>query len=385
MTQTARYLGGLSRRGLLRISAVAGAAAVAAPALSLATATPAHADLFNPRQDWLRDSLAGVFLHWGLRTAPVYTDVAAFEQDAASWSAAYWVGEAQKLHASYLVLASFHSKLGYLRAWPSAIPGSPTSQRDFLGELVTAAKAKGLHVILYMTDDPQWHAETGFDYFDVAAYQQYKNDPTVDITTRDGFGQFSYDNFVEVMQRYPDLSGFWIDNDNNYWLNHGLYELIRATRPNYLLSNNNEDTPIMDTVSNEQKTGMTPAYDYPQGIWTPAPRLTEADFKLAGNWWYDGKDHTIDYGVNLGRLITCAGASMKALIAEGAQVNGKFPPNYEAFNNFVKGYLDPIAESLHHTDGGGYLYGGLQPGASTTAGTAARRSASATRTCTTCT
>jgi alpha-L-fucosidase len=67
--------------------------------------------------------------------------------------------------------------------------------------------------------------------------------------------------------------------------------------------------------------------------------------------------------VNLGRLITCAAASMKALIAEGAQVNGTFPPNYEAFNNFVKAYLEPIAESLHHTEGGGYLYGGLQPGA----------------------
>jgi len=37
------------------------------------------------------------------------------------------------------------------------------------------------------------------------------------------------------------------------------------------LSNNNEDTPIMDTVSNEQKTGMTPDYDYPQGRPTRHP------------------------------------------------------------------------------------------------------------------
>ena len=48
----------------------------------------------------------------------------------------------------------------------------------------------------------------------------------------------------------------------------------------------------MDTVSNEQKTGMTPAYDYPQAAFTPMPRLTEADYKLPtiGQWWYDGND-----------------------------------------------------------------------------------------------
>ena len=103
---------------------------------------------------------------------------------------------------------------------------------------------------------------------------------------------YSYDLFHEVMDNYPDLSGFWIDNDNAYWEQHGLYEQIRQQRPSWLLSNNNEDTPIMDTVSNEQKTGITPAYDYPQATFTPMPRLTEADYKLptTGQWWYDGSD-----------------------------------------------------------------------------------------------
>jgi hypothetical protein len=44
---------------------------------------------------------------------------------------------------------------------------------------------------------------------------------------------------------------------------------IRAERPNFVLSNSNEDTPIMDTISNEQKTGMTPSYDYPQASTPP--------------------------------------------------------------------------------------------------------------------
>ncbi|WP_208782427.1 glycosyl hydrolase family 28 protein [Streptomyces griseorubiginosus] len=323
-------------------------------------------DLENPRQDFLRNSVGGLFLHWGLRTAPAHTSCTAWENDVTSggWSPDYWVNEAQKLHTQYLVLATFHSRLGYARPWPSKIPGSCSTKRDFLGELITAAKAKGMKVILYMTNDPQWHDEGGHEWLDSSAYSAYKG-KNVDLTTNAGFGQFSYDNFFEVMDRYPDLGGFWIDNDNSYWESHNLYQQIYDKRPNYTLSNNNEDTPIMDMISNEQKTGMTPAYDYPQAVYTAQPRLTEADFKLpsTGAWWYDGSNPSVDRALTLGRLITNAGSSVKALMAETAQVNGKFPANQASFNTFADSYLDPIWESLHGTEGGGYMYGGLKPGA----------------------
>ena len=102
------------------------------------------------RQDFLRNSVGGLFLHWGLRTAPAHTSCTVWEDDVTNggWSADYWVKEAQKLHTQYLVLASFHSRLGYARTWPSKIPGSCSTRRDFLGELVTAAKAKGLKLSL---------------------------------------------------------------------------------------------------------------------------------------------------------------------------------------------------------------------------------------------
>ncbi|GAA4628119.1 alpha-L-fucosidase [Actinoallomurus vinaceus] len=350
------------RRRSLRLPA----AGLAALALTLTTtAGPARAELTNPRQDWLRNSTAGLFLHWGLRTSPAHTSCSGWESDVTNggWSADYWVSEAQKLHAKYLVLASFHSRLGYARAWPSKIPGSCSTKRDFLGELISAAKAKGLKVILYMTNDPQWHDEGGHEWLDSSAYSKYKG-KTVDLTTNDGFGQFSYDNFVEVMQNYPDLAGFWIDNDSQYWIDHGLYEKIRQDRPDMLLSNNNEDTPIMDTVSNEQKTGMSPAYDYPAATWSPAPRLTEACYKLpsSGAWWYDGSNSSVDKALNVGRLITNAGSSIKSLMAETAQVNGKFPSNQASYNDFLNTYLGPIWSSINGTEGGGYMYGGLQPG-----------------------
>lgn len=328
-------------------------------------APAAAADVEHPRQQWLRDSTAGLFLHWGMFTAPRHLDCAAWERDVTEggWNADYWVDEARKLGASYIVLATFHSRLGYARPWPSKIPGSCATRRDLLGELVGAGKAKNVRIILYMTDDPQWHNEQGVETLDSAAYSAYKG-RQVDLTTRPGFGMYSYDLFFEVMEKYQDLAGFWIDNDNEYWEQNKLYEQIRERRPSWLLSNNNEDTPIMDTVSNEQKTGMIPSYDYPQAAWTPMPRLVEADYKLpsTGDWWYDGGDHQVDARLSTGRYITNAGSSMKSLMAETPMVNGRFPPRQEEFNDFMAGWVPPIRSSLQGTEGGGYMYGGMQPG-----------------------
>lgn len=350
-----------------RFGAFFGAVLVGAAILT-ASSTPAQADLQHPRQAFLRNSVGGLFLHWGERTSPQHTSCSAWESDvnAGNWSASYWVQEAQKLHTQYIVLATFHSRLGYARPWPSAIPGSCRTNRDFLRELIDATNAAGMKTILYMTDDPQWWNEglpSGQSWLNSGAYSNYKGH-SVDLHTREGFGEFSYDNFFEVMNRYPDLGGFWIDNDNAYWESHNLYAQIYAQRPSYTISNNNEDTAIMDMISNEQKTGMTPNYDYPQAVYTAAPRLIEADFKLpsTGAWWYDGQDRPVDYRLTLGRLITNAGSSVKALMAETAQVNGRFPASQAAFNNFADGYLDQIWESLGGTEGGGYMYGGLKPG-----------------------
>ncbi|WP_158839550.1 alpha-L-fucosidase [Saccharothrix deserti] len=352
------------RRARLQPSLLAVTAVIALLA-GLLGAPAAVAEVQHPRQEWLRQSTAGLFLHWGMFTAPRHLDCADWERDVTEggWTPDYWVDEARKLGASYIVLATFHSRLGYARPWPSAIPGSCATERDFLGELVRAGQAKGVRVVLYMTDDPQWHNEQGVETLDSAAYSAHKGEQ-VDLTTREGFGRFSYDLFFEVMANYPDLAGFWIDNDNAYWERNRLYEQIRELRPSWLLSNNNEDTPIMDTVSNEQKTGMTPAYDYPQAAFTPMPRLVEADYKLptTGAWWYDGRDHPVDVRLSTGRYITNAGSSMKSLMAETPMVNGKFPPQQEAFNDFMAEWAPPIRESLHRTEGGGYLYGGMQPG-----------------------
>ncbi|MFJ6570953.1 alpha-L-fucosidase [Streptomyces sp. NPDC091292] len=344
------------------LSLLAGLLLAVTPAAQAHDTAPAD----PARQSMLRNATAGLFLHWGMFTAPKHYTCESWEKAVtdSGWTPDYWVDEAKKLKASYIVLATFHSRLGYARPWPSAIPGSCSTRRDILGELVDAAEAQGLKTILYMTDDPQWHAEQGIETLDSAAYSAHKG-KDVDLTTRDGFGEFSYENFFEVMRNYPKLAGFWIDNDNAYWEQHQLYEQIRELRPDMTLSNNNEDTPIMDMVSHEQKTGMVPPYDQPAAIWTPLPRLTESCYKVpdTGSWWYDGQDRPVSTGLNVGRYVANAGTSIRSLMDLTAMVDGRFPPKQQAFTDFMKDYLPPIWESLHGVDGGGYLYGGMQPGA----------------------
>src|SRR5256885_235265 len=90
-------------------SALTAALMVAGSLVALGLPTAAHADLQNPRQDFLRGSVGGLFLHWGERTSPQHTDCAQWERDVlgGGWTAQYWVNEAKKLHVQYLVLATF--------------------------------------------------------------------------------------------------------------------------------------------------------------------------------------------------------------------------------------------------------------------------------------
>ncbi|WP_406423542.1 hypothetical protein [Streptomyces sp. NBC_00842] len=50
---------------------------VLAVTAALLGAPAATAEVQHPRQQWMRGSTAGLFLHWGMFTAPRHTDCAA--------------------------------------------------------------------------------------------------------------------------------------------------------------------------------------------------------------------------------------------------------------------------------------------------------------------
>src|SRR5687768_377972 len=125
-------------------------------------APPAQADTGK----WFDDAGIGWFPHWGLGTgrpadrvensAYVYRNAEEFEAASRDWSAARMVDVARRMHASYLTVATLHSRLGYIRVWPSGIPGTVTTKRDYLGELITEATKHNIKVVVYITGDPLW-------------------------------------------------------------------------------------------------------------------------------------------------------------------------------------------------------------------------------------
>ena len=352
---------------VLALGLISAPPATAAPPANANAAPPTTSEVEHPRQDWMRASTAGLFLHWGMFTAPQHLDCAEWERDVTGggWTPDYWVDEARKLGASYIVLATFHSRLGYARPWPSKIPGSCAHEARLPRRAGQGRQGEGRpdHP-LHDRRPAVAQRAPGIETLDSAAYSAYKGQQ-VDLTTRDGFGEFSYDLFFEVMENYPDLAGFWIDNDNAYW------------ERNQPLRADPREAAVL--VAEQQQRGHA---DHGHGQQRAEDRHDAVLRLPAGRVHADaaadrGRLQAADHrrlvvrrrrprgrlpAVSTGRYITNAGSSMKSLMAETPMVNGKFPPQQEAFNNFMAQWVPPIRESLYGTEGGGYMYGGMQPG-----------------------
>jgi alpha-L-fucosidase len=167
----------------------------------------------HPLPDWYQDAKLGIFVHWGLYSVPGWAasrkdpfgliaeggfdkyfrencyaewylntlkfedgptrayhdrtfgrDFAyeqfqpIFERESAQWVADDWARLFRDAGAGYVVLTAKHTD-GYL-LWPSRVgnlarPGYQ-SQRDLVGELVSAARARGLRAGLYYSGGMDW-------------------------------------------------------------------------------------------------------------------------------------------------------------------------------------------------------------------------------------
>ncbi|MEO8602029.1 MAG: alpha-L-fucosidase [bacterium] len=167
----------------------------------------------HPLPDWYADAKLGIFVHWGLYSVPgwaasrsdPYSIIAAggfeklfrenpyaewylntlkfadaptrayhdrtfgahvayedfqpiFERESRRWVADEWAQLFEQAGAGYVVLTAKHTD-GYL-LWPSQVGNigrvGYLSPRDLVGELVTAARARGLRAGLYYTGGMDW-------------------------------------------------------------------------------------------------------------------------------------------------------------------------------------------------------------------------------------
>lgn len=354
---------------------------------------------------WFDDASIGWFPHWGLGSGRpedrvegsgyVYRNAEEFERaaEAAGWSAATMVNVAKRMRASYISIATLHSRLGYLKIWPSDVPGSLETKRDFLGELIAEADRHGIKVVVYITGDPLWWNDNRDNqsapppawlpygdggWLDYRAYQAHKGDPSIDIRRRvDWKRHYAKDVIDEIITRYPKVGGFWFDG----WGGGAdsaegraaieVFQHIHTRLPGAVNIKNNGSgvrVPGEDVAAMEDCASCLhrkePDYDVPSQF-PRGPYQYENAFETLG-WWYRHSDTqpwpARQNAFHLKKPITSIANSWTPGWGIGNDMSGGLPPTAEALVAQLDRYMSWASESLVGVRGGGYAEGGFDPG-----------------------
>ena len=340
-------------------------------------------------QLWYRQARIGLFVHWGMLTGEHVADPSgpnlrfpyetpeAFEAATAEWRAERWVATAKRLRAQYLTIAAFHCDLGYLKLWPSRVPGSPGTRRDYLKELIDAATPEGVRILVYITRAANHAIYGGVQWLDRAAYGRYKRDDTVDITTSPGFLVYTMDVINELLDTHPGIAGFWFDGYNDSQEAQAVFAQVHRLRDDLILVRNDfGHGPVddEDAMSLEDWGKVCdPEFDFASAAWV-GPGDKEFAFKTKGDWFYlgEGRPDWSNYELNYARepqnativrrILTIAGSSWNSHLGYGPKIGGDFPEPLENFTEHFDRFMSWAHESIYGTVGGGYGDGGLSPG-----------------------
>lgn len=219
--------------------------------------------VFNtlPRQDkamvkW-RNNRFGQFIHWGLYAIPggvwegkVYPGASEFLKGSAKisdqqWSnlaqqfnptnfnAKAWAKMAKKMGVKYVTITTKHHE-GFC-LWPSQytdfdIENTPF-KKDIIGEIVKAYNDEGIDVNLYYSVLDWYHPDW-----------RYKIKTDEDKQAFDRFKIFVENQLVELLTRYPSITGLWFDGTwDGSWKANGKfsYELekkLKQIKPSLIVN-----------------------------------------------------------------------------------------------------------------------------------------------------
>ncbi len=351
-------------------------------------------------EEWYLKAKLGLFIHWGTnignfdwksgKTPPPYKNAEEFENAALQngWSADKWVKTAKEIGAQYIILTTFHSTCGYLRVWPSNIPGTPFTKRDFLQEIIDSAQKEDIKVIIYMTNQASWAIDKynkldGVNWTDPQAYSLYKDDSTIDIAKRENFiNYFVKDVMDELFINYPKISGFWYDGwdtkDESNRIEEEIFEYVHSRMPEAINIKNNynniyaigedvmslEDWKGAHNFANAPDTHYGVIYHYNLPNYTSMPpTIRESSFKTIGGWKYgDYIPELSEHPDDIKRIITIISNNWVAVPGYGPTISGDFPEPLTKFHERLAEFMTWAKESIHNTMGGGHGQGGFAPG-----------------------
>ena len=330
---------------------------------------------------WYHGARTGLFVSWGINTGNrewpknntvPYNTIKEFEKAAKDFDAKAWVDAAKKIRASYITFDTFHSCLGYIKAWRSDIPGTFATKRDYLQEVIDAAKAEGIRVVVYISGDPgaQGYNE-GHPWLDPKAYAKYKKQTDIDIGNMHTWqGVYCKEVIGELMQNYPDVAGFWYDGWNDRCTAQDVFGYVHSINPEVLnIRNDFHEWPSFadeDVMSIEQFGKVyNPSDDMVGAAWLE-PGGQEYCYVLEDlcDWWYR-YDPRQDYDKKkyIRQTVSVIANGWVAKIGMGPDINGKFIGTINDMLDDFDGFFTYAQPALWDVQPGGIAQGKYNGGA----------------------
>jgi alpha-L-fucosidase len=308
------------------------------------TETPAQRDA---RMQWWREARFGMFIHWGLYSIPAGTwdgkqipgigewimnnasihvadyKALAGQFDPTGFSAHDIVALAKSAGMKYIVITSKHHD-GFAmfdsKADPFNIVAATPFKRDPLKELATEARAQGLKLGFYYSQDQDWTAPGG------AAVLHGNHDPVTHHWDKAQDGSFadylhtkSIPQIKEILSNYGDFPAvLWFDTPTKDMTPELAGEIVSVLNqhPNLIWNNRLGGGYKGDTETPEQ---FIPAQGYPGRDW-------ESCMTMNDTWGYKSYDTNFKSTETLLRnLIDIASKGGNYLLNIGPDSHGIVP------------------------------------------------------------
>ncbi len=327
-------------------------------ALFISLAPRSHAEEAPERIAWFREAKFGMFVHWGPFAVQGADPENAFDyfsmkEDAAarmvyrkyaeqfapkSFDAAAWAALAKAGGMKYLVFTSKHHD-GYC-LFDSALTHYDSMdmqpKRDYVRELVDAARAENLKIGLYYSL-LDWHHPDFFSNF-----PKYVDDYL--------FGQVR-----ELSGNYGPIDCVWFDGEWDHpaaaWRAPELVQTIREHQPDTLVNDRvgkgeRGVTPLADFYTREQPSEMKVAMPFEH----QTPYAWEACMTIGDYWQYSIKDTQFKSTAELLRiLVDVVSRGGNLLLNVGPNPDGVIPEPMRKRVQAVGAWLAVNGESIYGT------------------------------------
>lgn len=312
-----------------------------------------HAD-----NTWFKDAKFGIFVHWGLYAVhgtntkgpyvswsmndeqipvEVYSKYAD-EFNPTAFDADVWMKMVRRAGAKYMTFTSKHHE-GFCM-FNSALTDydavDHAAKRDFVGELVNAARANDVKISFYYST-LDWHQP------------DFKTDLPKYID------EYLFGQVRELCTNYGPIDGIWFDGEWDHpeetWRAPELVNMIRSLQPNALINDRlgkgvRGITPLADFYTREQMSEIGEKTETEE----KEVRPWEACLTIGTSWGYRRDDGEPKSSAELIRtLVDVVSRGGNLLLNVGPKPDGTVPEHLVARLNDIGAWLEKNGESIYGT------------------------------------